>query len=157
MEEKEILDIKADKVYYSIQFEGEIVENYTKVCKKYGIIGKCDIPIKLLEIVSTISCRDYNIDTLMKIYLARRGNSRYINFKYEENSISFSYVEGNDYVSMYECKNIGKNVGYKEVSFYDGRNDNVVSVSKTIIEKFMKFFVDKRSIFDDTIKSVVTH
>lgn len=146
-----------DKVYDSIQFEGEIVDNYITVYGEYGIIGKCDIPKKLLEIINTIACRDYNIDTLMKIYLTRRGGSRYIKFKYEDNSISFSYMEGNDYISMYECKNIGKNVGYEEVSFYEGRNDNVVSVSKTIIEKFMKFFIDERSVFDDLIKSVVTH
>lgn len=140
----------------SIQFEAEIVDNCIKKYEKYGIISKIDIPRILLDVINDLSCKDYSIDTLVKIDIERRDEIRYMKFKYEEKYISFSYIEGNDFVSMYECKNIGKNVGYDKVTFYDGRNDNVVSISTTIIEKFMKFFVDKRLVFDDLIKNVVT-
>ena len=57
---------------------------------------------------------------------------------------------------MFECKNIGKNVGYENIYFYDSINDNVVSISTTVMKEFMKFFVGDRTTFDDFIKSVVT-
>ena len=57
---------------------------------------------------------------------------------------------------MFECKNIGRNVGYENIYFYDSINDNVVSISTTVMKEFMKFFVSDRTTFDNMIKSVVT-
>lgn len=153
-EDVEALD-NIDTIPSCIQFEAEIVEKFTKKYEKYGIIGKVDIPSILLKVVNDFSCKDYNIDTLVKVGLERRDEIRYMKFKYEEYSISFSYVEGNDFVSMFECKNIGKNVGYENIYFYDSINDNVVSISTTVMKEFMKFFVSDRTTFDDFIKSVV--
>ena len=146
----------AEIVSDSIQFEGEIIEKCIKKYEEYGIIGKSNIPTTLLKLVNDFSCKDYSIDTLVKIDLERLNEIRYMKFKYEEKYISFNYIEGDNFVTMSECKNIGKNVGYDKVTFYDGRNDNMVSISTTVMREFMKFFIDDRSVFDDFIKSVVT-
>lgn len=140
----------------SIQFEGEIIEKYVKVYEEYGIVNKHNIPETVIKVINCLSCKEYNVENLVKVDIERRDNIRYVRFKFEEQSLSFSYVEGNDFVSMYECKNIGKNVGFEEVSFYDGKNDNVVSISTTIVKAFIKFLVEDRLIFDDIIKSIVT-
>ena len=140
----------------SIKFEGEIIEKYTKLYEEYGIIGKCNIPGTIIKLLNDLSCKEYKLENLVKMDIERRDRIRYIKFKFEEYSLSFSYVEGDNFVSMYECKNIGENVGFEEVSFYDGRNDNVVSISTTIVKTFMKFFIDDRSVFDDLIKRIVT-
>ena len=140
----------------SIQFEAEIVDKCIKKYEEYGIIPKFDIPATLLKVVNDFSCKDYSVDTLVKIDLERLDEIRYMKLKYEEKYISFNYIEGDNFVTMSECKNIGKNVGYDRVSFYDGRNDNMVSISTTIMREIIKFFIDDRSVFDDMIKSVVT-
>lgn len=146
-----------DTVSSRIQFEAEIVDKFTKTYEEYGIVGKHDIPRALLKVVNDFSCKDYNIDTLVKVGLERRDEIRYMKFKYEEYSISFNYIEGNDFISMYECKNKGKNKGYENIIyFYDSINDNVVAISTTVVKEFMKFFVSDRTTFDDMIKSVVT-
>lgn len=144
-----------DTVSSRIQFEAEIVDKFTKTYEEYGIVGKHDIPRALLKVVNDFSCKDYNVDTLVKVGLERRDEIRYMKFKYEEYSISFNYVEGNDFISMYECKNKGKNVGYENIYFYDSINDNVVAISTTVMKEFMNFFVGDRTAFDDLIKSVV--
>lgn len=154
-EDVEALD-NIDTIPSYILFEAEIVDKFTKIYEKYGAIGKVDIPSTLLKVVNDFSCKDYNIDTLVKVGLERRDEIRYMKFKYEEYSISFSYVEDKDFVSMFECKNIGKNVGYENIYFYDSINDNVVSISTTVMKEFMKFFVGDRTVFDDLIKSIVT-
>lgn len=155
-EDVEALDNIEDIVSSCIKFEAEIVDKFTKTYEEYGIIGKVDIPSLLLKVVNDFSCKDYNVDTLVKVDLERRDEIRYMKFKYEEYSISFNYVEGNDFISMYECKNKGKNVGYENIYFYDSINDNVVSISTTVMKEFMNFFVGDRTTFDDLIKSVVT-
>lgn len=139
-----------------VLFKAEIVDKFVKIYEEYGAIEKDNIPSTLLKVVNDFSCKDYSIDTLVKVSLERRDEIRYMKFKYEEYSISFNYVEGNDFVSMYECKNKGKNVGYENIYFYDSINDNVVSISTTVMKEFMKFFVSDRTAFDDFIKSVVT-
>lgn len=155
-EDVEALDNIEDTVSSCIQFEAEIVDKFTKTYEEYGIIGKVDIPSLLLKVINDFSCKDYNIDTLVKVGLERRDEIRYMKFKYEEYSISFRYVEDDDFVSMYECKNKGKNTGYENIYFYDSINDNVVSISATVMKEFMNFFVGDRTAFDDLIKSVVT-
>lgn len=154
-EDMEALD-NINTVSDSIQFEAEIVDKCIKKYEEYGIIGKFDIPATLLKLVNDFSCKDYSVDTLVKIDLERLDEIRYMKFKFEEKYISFNYIEGHDFVTMSECKNIGKNVGYDKVSFYDGRNDNMVSLSTTVMNEFMKFFIDDRSVFDDMIRSIVT-
>ena len=150
-EDVEALD-NIDTIPSCILFKAEIVDKFIKTYEKYGIIGKVDIPSTLLKVVNDFSCKDYNIDTLVKIGLERRDEIRYMKFKYEEYSISFSYVEDNDFVSMFECKNIGKNVGYENIYFYD----SIVYIYTNVMKEFMKFFVSDRTAFDDFIKSIVT-
>lgn len=145
-----------DTVSSCIQFEAEIVDKFTKTYEEYGAIEKDNIPKTLLKVVNDFSCKDYSIDTLVKVGLERRDEIRYMKFKYEEYSISFRYVEDDDFVSMYECKNKCKNTGYENIYFYDSINDNVVSISATVMKEFMNFFVGDRPAFDDLIKSVVT-